>query len=100
MKIIYQLLLSLCFGLMTSSLFALANPASVNCVKHGYKLILMKSTGICLFKDGTYCEEWAYFRKTCKVGQQKLPKKFDANHANQYCVVKIGNKPTIRKCKN
>lgn len=73
MNIFTQLALGL-FGLFLSSyLFALPNPASVNCVKKGNKLIFVKSTGLCVFKDGTYCEEWDYFRKTCNKGKNKLP---------------------------
>jgi len=47
----------------------LANPASVNCVKNGWTVIIEDSTGgqiwICTFPDGTTCEERAYMRHEC-----------------------------------
>jgi putative hemolysin len=48
----------------------LANPASVFCGEHRGKLeIKTDSTGgqygICIFSDGSSCEEWAYFRGEC-----------------------------------
>ena len=51
----------------------LANPASVNCVKKGGKLIIEKrgdggEYGLCLFEDNMQCEEWAMLRGNCPVG--------------------------------
>ena len=45
----------------------LANPASTYCVQQGGRLDLRKDAagnvgGICVFKDGRACEEWALFR--------------------------------------
>lgn len=50
------------------------NPASVNCVKNGGKLELRQdasggTAGICVFPDGSECDEWAFFRKECKPGE-------------------------------
>ncbi|MFH1837902.1 MAG: DUF333 domain-containing protein [Candidatus Kuenenbacteria bacterium] len=46
------------------------NPASVYCVKQGGKLEIRKDKqeneyGICIFSDGSECEEWAFFRGKC-----------------------------------
>ncbi len=54
----------------------MANPASVYCEKQGYRLEIRTAgdgsqTGYCIFKDGTECEEWAYYRGECKPGQKK-----------------------------
>jgi putative hemolysin len=44
----------------------LANPASVNCEKIGGKVDIRDGTGgqygVCVFTNGTECEEWALFR--------------------------------------
>jgi putative hemolysin len=48
----------------------LANPASVYCQERGYTLELRTdargSYGVCLFPDGSECEEWAFFRGECR----------------------------------
>ena len=53
----------------------IANPASENCVKQGGKLEIRKGekgeVGICIFADGSECEEWAFMRGECKPGQNK-----------------------------
>ncbi|AOJ10815.1 DUF333 domain-containing protein [Burkholderia mayonis] len=45
---------------------ALANPASVNCEKLGGKVAIHDGPrgqfGICVFKDGRECDEWALYR--------------------------------------
>jgi hypothetical protein len=50
----------------------LANPASVNCEKQGGKLEIRTEAagqfGVCVFADGTRCEEWRLFRGECKPG--------------------------------
>jgi len=58
----------------TNQNVGLANPASVNCKEKGGTLE-MKNTeagqiGICVFNDGSKCEEWAYFRDECQVGNK------------------------------
>lgn len=50
-----------------------ANPASVNCVNKGGEVDIRKNAqggevGICMFQDGTECEEWAYNNNTCTPG--------------------------------
>lgn len=48
----------------------LANPASVYCVGQGGSLEIRTNArggqyGICIFNDGSECEEWAFFRGEC-----------------------------------
>jgi putative hemolysin len=49
----------------------IANPASVFCEANGGTLELRTASdgsvsGVCLFPDGTECEEWAFFRGECR----------------------------------
>ena len=49
------------------------NPASVFCEQHGGKLELRQDAaggvnGVCVFPDGSECDEWAYFRGECQPG--------------------------------
>ena len=53
------------------------NPASVHCEQNGGKLELRQDasggiTGVCVFPDGSKCEEWAYFRRECKPGNSPV----------------------------
>jgi uncharacterized protein len=83
-KIFYTIML---IGLLLSSLLAacspkttpagdnanMANPASVFCEKNGGKLEIQtdasgNQVGMCIFNDGSSCDEWAYFRGECKPG--------------------------------
>lgn len=47
----------------------LGNPASIHCEQLGYRLEIRSSdhgdTGVCVFPDGTECEEWSFFYGTC-----------------------------------
>ena len=45
----------------------IANPASVYCGEQGGTLDL--ESGMCIFPDGSQCEEWAFFRGECSPGQ-------------------------------
>ena len=45
----------------------IANPASVYCEDQWWTLDLEE--GLCMFSDGSYCEEWAYFRDECHPGE-------------------------------
>ncbi len=52
---------------------SIANPASVFCVKQGYKLEIRTDSagnqyGVCIFSDGTQCDEWAFYRGECAPG--------------------------------
>ncbi len=49
----------------------LANPASVYCEEQGYTLEMRTDAGggtygVCVFPDGSECEEWAFYRGECK----------------------------------
>jgi len=53
------------------------NPASVFCEENGGELELSQTTsggvaGICVFPDGTKCDEWAFFRGTCMAGDSLI----------------------------
>ena len=46
------------------------NPASVYCEQNGNKLEIRTAadgsqSGVCVFPDGSTCDEWAYFRGEC-----------------------------------
>ena len=52
----------------------IANPASIFCEKKGGTLQIETAEDwgqywICLFNDGSYCEEWSYFRGECQAGE-------------------------------
>lgn len=57
---------------MASSSVGMANPASLYCLNHGGKLEIREGKektgqyGICVFPDGSECEEWAYMEGKCK----------------------------------
>jgi len=52
----------------TESSPGLPNPASVYCETAGGNLELESGTGTCTFPDESQCEEWAFFRGECSVG--------------------------------
>jgi len=48
----------------------LPNPASKYCIDQGYELEIRSDEagnqyGVCIFPDGSECEEWAFFRGEC-----------------------------------
>jgi putative hemolysin len=52
------------------------NPASVYCEQNGNKLEIQTAadgsqSGLCVFPDGSSCDEWAYFRGECSPTAQK-----------------------------
>ncbi len=54
------------------------NPASVYCTQQGNKLEIHTAadgsqSGVCVFLDGSTCDEWAYFRGKCGQAPQKSP---------------------------
>jgi|GEM_PF-1285968 len=57
----------------TNSDSQMANPASVKCLADGGKLdtydSLIGQFSLCVFSDNSICDEWAYFRGECNVGQ-------------------------------
>ena len=57
-----------------STAIGMPNPASVFCTDNGGTLEMRKDAGggeygMCVFSDGSECEEWAYFRGECKPGE-------------------------------
>ena len=49
----------------------IANPASVYCEEQGHQSVIMTDLdgsqyGVCVFSDGSECEEWAYFKGECE----------------------------------
>ena len=57
---------------------AMPNPASVYCTQKGNNLEIRTAadgsqSGICVFPDGSTCDEWAYFRGECGPAAQKSP---------------------------
>lgn len=53
----------------------LPNPASVYCEENGGKLEFREDAsggvdGICIFPDGSECDEWAYYRDECQPASQ------------------------------
>ena len=49
----------------------LPNPAAVYCQQQGYTLEIRTAAdgsqaGVCIFPDGSECDEWAYYRGECK----------------------------------
>lgn len=56
----------------------LPNPASVYCEENGNKLEIQTAadgsqSGVCIFPDGSTCDEWAYFREECGPEGQIKP---------------------------
>jgi putative hemolysin len=53
----------------------IANPASKFCVDKGYRSEIRTGKdgqyGVCIFPDGTECDEWAFFRGECAPGTPK-----------------------------
>jgi hypothetical protein len=54
------------------------NPASLYCEQNGNKLEIQTAadgsqSGVCVFPDGSTCDEWAYFRGECGPAAQKSP---------------------------
>lgn len=57
-----------------SSASGIANPASTYCVSNGGQLKIVvandgSESGLCIFNDGSSCDEWAFYRKECQKGQ-------------------------------
>jgi putative hemolysin len=51
----------------------LPNPASAYCVEQGFKSEIRTATdgsqsGVCVFNNGTECDEWAFYRGECGPG--------------------------------
>ena len=62
----------------TSGQLAMPNPASVFCEEQGGQLEIRTDAsgaqaGVCLFEDGSQCDEWAFFHGECQPGQTGAP---------------------------
>ena len=79
----------------------MVNPASAYCEKQGFKLEVCTAQGgsqygVCMFKDDSECEEWAYYRGECKPGDMDVAPAPTvtpagiANPASTYCVEQGG----------
>ncbi len=54
------------------------NPASVYCKQNGYELEIRTAadgsqSGVCIFADGSTCDEWAYYRGECGPAAENSP---------------------------
>ena len=54
------------------------NPASVYCVEQGYRTEIRTAadgsqSGVCIFPDGSECDEWSFYRKECAPAVQDSP---------------------------
>jgi putative hemolysin len=72
----------------TESQVELPNPASVFCEQSGNKLEIITAadgsqSGVCVFPDGSTCDEWAYFKGECSPAVQVSPTPFISNEATQ-----------------
>lgn len=85
----------------TLDTITIANPASAYCEDQGFKLDIRtvqdgSQYGVCIFKDDSECEEWAYYRDECKPGDMDvaLPPAATpagiANPASTYCAEQGG----------
>ena len=50
------------------------NPASIYCEENGGTLDIREDdtggqVGYCVFPDGSECEEWAFYREECQIGE-------------------------------
>lgn len=70
--------------LTSTSVYALPNPAAVYCTQQGYQYHLENQTGMCVFKDGSYCEEWAFKNNKCHPGQHWYQKNRIQNKTRQH----------------
>ena len=64
------------------------NPASVYCEQNGNKLEIHTAadgsqSGVCVFPDGSTCDEWAYFRGECGLATQISPTPTMSDEATQ-----------------
>lgn len=73
----------------TDTPIGLPNPASVHCEEQGGRLEMRRdengSYGVCIFDNGSECEEWAYFRGECAPADEESDQA-DAGMANPAAV--------------
>jgi len=73
----------------------LPNPASVYCDEQGGTLDIRTDDdgnqyGVCVFDDGSECDEWAFYRGECSPGESLAGETGIANPASVYCVEQGG----------
>ncbi len=71
----------------------MANPAAVYCESQGYRIQPVTTadgsqSAICIFPDGSQCDEWAYFRGECGPA---TPVPQTENKAVEACKVVVGH---------
>ena len=63
----------------------IANPASVYCEENGGVLDIREEEagqyGVCVFSDGSECEEWAFYRGEC-MPSEMIPKPVETDNEN------------------
>jgi putative hemolysin len=75
----------------TATTPGMANPAAVACKAANLTYEIRTNTtdgsqyGVCIMKDGTVCDEWAYFRKECPAPAVTTPGTGMANPSAVYC---------------
>ena len=81
------------------------NPASVYCEQNGNTLEIRTAadgsqSGVCIFPDGSTCDEWAYFRGECGPAAQNSPTPAMTDEATQKQVVMAQEKmPLVVTCR-
>jgi Tol biopolymer transport system component/putative hemolysin len=74
--ILSALIISSCGTSAVQPTTGLANPASVYCEEQGYTLEMRTDEngtyGVCIFPDGSECEEWAFYRGECKPASASI----------------------------
>ncbi len=90
--ILVALVLSACAPITPAAPAAnMPNPASVFCADNDGTVDIRKDAqggeyGVCVFADGSECDEWAFFRGECKPGQPATEQSAGmANPASVYC---------------
>ncbi|TLY48543.1 MAG: DUF333 domain-containing protein [Gammaproteobacteria bacterium] len=82
-------------AIVSGKVFSMPNPASVYCVHHGGHLEMINEsgvTGVCIFPDKSYCEEWSYIKGVCKPSRFYLPEK---KKGIKYCLTQLPNKNLV-----
>ncbi len=73
----------------------LPNPASAYCEEQGGTVDIRTDDdgnqfGVCVFDDGSECDEWAFYRGECSPGDSLAGETGIANPASVYCVEQGG----------
>jgi putative hemolysin len=103
LKILFILavfLLASCRGLQDKPAADMPNPASVFCEENGGKLEIRSDesgaqSGVCVFDDGSECDEWAFYRGECKSGDSLESQESNANLPNPASVFCEENKGKV-----